>query len=212
MEVNFKLVVRSKVMKISLLLIFSLLFTYSVYAQNQTVDNYNSATERLASESKKEGEEYTIRLATNQEDAAYSNRAKINLELKNYKEAIADYDLAIKYNPMGIDAYYNRGLARIIIGDYSGASTDMSAVIKAKPQDADAFFNRAVAKMNMYNARAAIQDFDIVLKIDAYYMEAYYYRGLMKLQTKNNKGACQDWQKAATYDKRAAKMLKKHCQ
>ena len=130
MKVKFKLAADSKVMKKSLLSIFSLLFTYSVYAQNQVADNYNSATARLASESKKEVGEYATRLATNPKDAAaYSNRAEINLELKNYDEAIADYNLAIKYNPLSIDAYYNRGLARIIIGDYSGASADMSEVI-----------------------------------------------------------------------------------
>jgi hypothetical protein len=43
-------------------------------------------------------------------------------------------------------------------------------------------------------------------------MEAYYYRGLMHYELKKDKEACADWTKAAGFDSRAAKMLKKHCQ
>jgi len=96
-------------------------------------------------------------------------------------------------------------------GDYRNALTDMSKVIKAKPQDADAYFSRAFSKMHLNNPKGAIQDYNNVLKIDSTYTEAYYYRGVLNAQLNKEKEACADWQKAAEFDDRAAKLLKKHC-
>jgi cytochrome c-type biogenesis protein CcmH/NrfG len=65
--------------------------------------------------------------------------------------------------------------------------------------------------MQLNNLKGAIKDFNTVLTLNPNNPEAYYLRGMVKFESEDDKGACEDWQKVAISDKRAAKMLKKHC-
>jgi tetratricopeptide (TPR) repeat protein len=56
--------------------------------------------------------------------SAYFARATANYSLRQYPEAIADLDQAIKLSPENADAYYNRGLAKQNTGDKTGAIPD----------------------------------------------------------------------------------------
>ena len=55
---------------------------------------------------------------------AYNGRGVAHLRLKQYAEASADFDAAIRLYPGFIDAYVNRSAARRAAGDQAGADAD----------------------------------------------------------------------------------------
>ena len=55
---------------------------------------------------------------------AYNNRGIAKDELKQHKEAIADFDKAIELKPEDAQAYYNRGLAYRELGKKKEADAD----------------------------------------------------------------------------------------
>ena len=67
-------------------------------------------------------------------------------ELKQYKEAIADYDKAIELNPKDADTYYNRGAAKNHLKQHKEAIADYDKAIELDPKDADAYYNRGSKK------------------------------------------------------------------
>ena len=59
------------------------------------------------------------------------------------QEAIAEYDEAIRCNPMNPLAYYNRGTAFLDLGRYQPALQDYSEAIRVFPMDAEVYAARA---------------------------------------------------------------------
>ncbi len=59
------------------------------------------------------------------------------------QEAIAEYDEAIRRNPMHPLAYYNRGNAHLDLGQYQLAVNDYSEAIQVYPWDAEVYAARA---------------------------------------------------------------------
>ena len=57
-------------------------------------------------------------------------------ELKQYKEAIGDFDKAIELNPKDAYAYYNRGNAKHDLKQYKEAIADFDKAIELNPKDA----------------------------------------------------------------------------
>ena len=55
---------------------------------------------------------------------AYNARGYAHYRLKQYPEAMADYDKAILLNPAYVNAYQNRSVARRMTGDAAGADAD----------------------------------------------------------------------------------------
>src|SRR5688500_15181669 len=56
--------------------------------------------------------------------------------------ALADYDIAIIYDPKYAVAYYDRGNARLEKGDREGALADYTRTIELDPKLAEAYNNR----------------------------------------------------------------------
>ena len=71
-----------------------------------------------------------------------TTEAPQKMKLKQYKEAIADYDKAIELNPKDAKAYYNRGNAKHQLKQYKEAIADYDKAIELNPKDANAYNNR----------------------------------------------------------------------
>ena len=59
------------------------------------------------------------------------------------QEAMAEYDEAIRLNPMNRLAYYHRGTAYLDLGQYQPALHDYSEAIQFSPGDAEVYAARA---------------------------------------------------------------------
>ncbi len=79
--------------------------------------------------------------------------------LNNYKGAIADFTMAIKYNPKFAEAYFKRANTKLILNDSNGAQKDYDKAIELKPYFAEALINRGITRMNNGHPDDANKDF-----------------------------------------------------
>jgi tetratricopeptide (TPR) repeat protein len=89
----------------------------------------------------------------------YYSKGNCKRLLNNYKGAIADFTMAIKYNPGFAEAYFKRANTKLILNDTSGAQKDYDKAIELKPYFAEALINRGITRMNNGNSEAAQKDF-----------------------------------------------------
>src|SRR3989339_657910 len=84
-----------------------------------------------------------------------SNEEKADVFLKEglkkvyqskFKEAVSDFDEAIKLNPSLVDAYFYRGNTKFNLKETTEALEDYNKTIELKPNHADAYTNRANVK------------------------------------------------------------------
>jgi tetratricopeptide (TPR) repeat protein len=110
--------------------------------------------------------------------------------LKNSKDAIKYYSLAIQNYPMTAkkeksEAYYNRGLNKRYLDDLNGAISDYTLAIKIRPDYVKALNNRGYAKQLLVDYNGAISDYTMTIKYDNYTTEisniALGNRGVAKL-------------------------------
>jgi Tetratricopeptide repeat. len=56
----------------------------------------------------------------------YYDLANVYSSMKDYKNAIVNYDMSIELNSRLAEAYYNRGIAKIFASDIRGGLKDLS--------------------------------------------------------------------------------------
>ena len=101
------------------------------------------------------------------------------------KEAIAEYDEAIRLNPKYALAYNNRGSAYYELGQYERAIQDFDEAIRLNPEFAGAYYNRGNAYHGLGQYERAIEDYGEAIRINPEFAEAYHNRGITyKLQGK----------------------------
>ena len=144
----------------------------------------------------------------------FFNRAQDNFELTKYKEAILDYDKALKLSPNEICLVYSmRGNAKRNLGDFNGAISDQNKALDFDPLYADGYFNRGIAKFQKGDFDGAIEDYSQVIKINPKDSDSFFNRANVKKKSGDLKGACEDWKKGAELgDEDATKLLKENCE
>lgn len=100
-------------------------------------------------------------------------KGNVQLQKREYKEAIRYYSEAIAKKPDFADAYNNRGLARFRNDDPEGALADYTRAIEADPDFATAYLNRAEVLLETGDARGSLADLE---RIEKQYRDSTFYQ------------------------------------
>lgn len=85
--------------------------------------------------------------------------------LGDYKNALSDYDKAIRLGSQDSSSFYNRALVYEQLGNYGRAVSDYGNATRLQKDNADAFLNRGIILLNMNKLDASIADFSRVLEL-----------------------------------------------
>jgi tetratricopeptide (TPR) repeat protein len=75
---------------------------------------------------------------------AYLGRAEVYEDLRDYEEALEDYNAALQINPNSLVARNNRGIVLTIIGDYVTAAADFDRVLSIDSNYLPGYNNRSI--------------------------------------------------------------------
>ncbi|MBO0938442.1 tetratricopeptide repeat protein [Fibrella sp. HMF5335] len=136
---------------------------------------------------------------------ALNTRGVAYFELKEYNNALLDYEQALKITPDFYSPYYNRALLKTTQGDVQGALKDYSEAIRLAPDTAklatsEAFLNRGQLFAAQDQIQPALTDFDQSIKLNPRNALALYNRGNLRFNEKNLDGAIADFQACIAVD------------
>lgn len=97
---------------------------------------------------------------------AYYQRGLVRQKIGQYKEALADYNVAIRIDPKHTLAHVNRGWCRRKLGDVPGSIQDFTQAIFIDPTCSQAFSNRAASKVQMGDLQGAFADSNEALRLN----------------------------------------------
>lgn len=120
----------------------------------------------------------------------YYNRGIAKQVLKDFKEAIEDFDKAIEINASNIiDAYTQRAkIKHQVLKDKAGALEDFNKAIELSPKDDNLYFSRAIV-LDDYDA---IQDLNKAIELNPSTAKYYWARGLRRHKNKDFEGGQKD--------------------
>ncbi len=94
----------------------------------------------------------------------WTDRGQTLATARNYKEAVADFDQAIKIDAERADAFLFRAGARRFLEDLPGARQDIDRALRLKPTDPDALVERGTIRRLTNDDAGARQDWLTVIK------------------------------------------------
>ncbi len=119
------------------------------------------------------------RTEENQRNAfAYNFRGMGHAEHGRYRQAIDDYNTALKINGKFGDALNNRANTYAATGQNELALEDYAKLITINPKYADAYFNRGNLYLSLGAFDKAVNNFTEALKIDSTMADAFNNRGV----------------------------------
>ncbi len=95
---------------------------------------------------------------------AFIARADARGARKEFKLALADLDVAVRYDATVSYGPYLRGKVKGSLGDHAGAVEDFTLALSASPQWGEAYFQRSMAKERLGDAEAAAADYALALR------------------------------------------------
>ncbi len=114
------------------------------------------------------------------------------------REAMQDFDQAIRINPKDAVSYYNRS-NRFYLGEKQEALEDVNQAVNLDPGDAKGYSNRGFIRGQLNDKKGAVEDFKISLGINENNYDAY--EGLSYISSKEK-----DYQAAIEYDTQAIRV------
>ncbi len=131
---------------------------------------------------------------------AWTFSGDVHLRNKEYDQAIADYDHAIKLGARWMWPYDNRGEAYLRMNQIDRAISDFDEVIQISPDYAMGYLDRGIAQLKKNNIDAAMADFQHGISVDAKCAGCFYGQGLVKHSMGDEAGGDADIAKAKDLD------------
>ena len=126
-----------------------------------------------------------IRLREIEHDSGRNKDGTIELDgvaKSRFKDAIDDFNKAIKLDRNIPLVFEHRGEAKRLLGDLDGAIEDYNLQIQVKPDSATAYNNRATAYKDKGDTTKALQDYTRAIELNRQDATAYFNRGLLRLE------------------------------
>ena len=136
---------------------------------------------------------------------ALNARGVVYYELKEYQNALLDYDLALKLKPDYYRPYYNRALLKVAQNDGNSALKDYAEAVRLDPKNAEIFVNRGQLLAALAQPDAALRDFEQATVLDSANALAWYNRGNVLFQREEFQQAIQNFEKAVKNDSKFGK-------
>ena len=111
--------------------------------------------------------------------AALINRGNAWQDKEDYNRAIADYTLAVRWEPFAADAFLNRAQAYYRLDNKEMALEDFGQAIVLGIRDAETFNHRGLLRAATKDVSGALADFQMATEIDEDYTDAWINKGLM---------------------------------
>jgi tetratricopeptide (TPR) repeat protein len=141
----------------------------------------------------------------------YGNRADAKRDLKQYKDAINDYSLAIKLNPDNKYAYWDQGAAYHANGDYMLAADDYTKAISYYKGDdknlSKLYDDRASNELGQNLFSKTIADDSLAIAFDATNQNAYFDMALAYTQGGNYQQGIDYYKKMVGFSQDNKKLL-----
>ncbi len=128
-----------------------------------------------------------------------TNEGIAQYNLKNYSNAVEQFNLAIQKNKQDGRAYLYRAWSLMMLKKYPASLLDFNKAVELT-KDADAFYGRAFLKHTLRDYTSAIVDYDQAILLRPSSIDAYLNRGLAKMQSGDDKGAQSDFKKIIQQD------------
>lgn len=134
---------------------------------------------------------------------AYCLRGKAHAGLKMFKDALADYNMAIQLDPDNVEAIQNKGILLLDNEKLEEALTEFNNAIQKNMTYLDAYMNRGKALFKLNKHALALEDLNKVVKANPSYVDALLLRASIKRGLDDINGALQDCTKAIEEDENA---------
>ncbi len=125
------------------------------------------------------------------------DRAKV---LPIYKEALADYDMALKLDSEFTEAYDNRAILKEKLEDFKGALVDINSAILYAPRNDKYYYHRASIQYKLGDFKSSIADYNTAISLNPNDSINYAGRGNVKREQQDYQGALDDLNKAIALD------------
>src|SRR5208282_2631252 len=107
-------------------------------------------------------------------------RGEAEVMLKNYNDALLDFDKAIELTPQAAEAYAGRGSLKVLAHDFDGANADLEKALQLNPKSAPAFAGRGFLRIKRGDNNGALADFQQAVKLGSQYAQTYQCLGYLQ--------------------------------
>lgn len=151
-------------------------------------------------------ESLNLAIEANEKNArAFNARGVAYFELKDYTNALLDYERAAQLQPEWYQPYFNRARLRVEQHDWEGALKDFSEAVSRQPDSSEVYANRGMVLYQLQRLPEAGHDFDKAIQLKPTDPTARFNRGNVRFRQRDYKGAVLDFEAAVRADAKFGK-------